>query len=133
MQSARSLHSSDSYSVSSGEITLPSGYFYLLRGGVEAGLPTNTSSFAGLFVKYRFYNTSTSAFIGRRGTLTWQENPLTTGGDDYAIALVDASSSSQTIEFRITDKNGTNILIDNTNYAYYDYAGLSRIEIWKWS
>ena len=129
----RSLQGSDTYSVSNGIITLPSGYYYLIRGGVGAGLPTTTGSFAGLYVKYRFYDTGASSYIGRRGTLTWQENPLTTGGDDYAITLVDASSSPKAIDFRITEKNGNGITIDNTTYTYYTYAGHSRVEIWKWA
>ena len=131
--SQRSLQGSDTYSISNGVITLPSGYYYLIRGGVGAGLPTSYSSFAGLYVKYRFYDTGASSYIGRRGTLTWQENPLSTGGDDYAIALIDASSSSQTIDFRITDKNGNSMTIDNTTYQYYTYAGHSRVEIWKFN
>ena len=133
LQSSRFLYGSDTYSVSSGEITLPSGFYYLLRGGVGVGLPPG-SSFTGQHVKYRFYDTGTSNYVGRRGTVTWQESPLLTAGDDYAIAIIDASSSNQTVEFRITDVTGSSILIDNSNAsAYPSYAGYSRVEIWKWS
>ena len=133
LQSTRALHGSDTYSVSSGVFTLPSGFYYLLRGGIGAGVPTGTG-LSGLYVKYRFYDTGASAYVGRRGTLTWQESPLLTGGDDYAIALIDASSSSQTIDFRVTDLNDSSIKIDiSAGSSYPSYAGYSRVEIWKWS
>jgi len=127
------LHGSDTYSVSNGVITLPSGYYYLIRGGLGAGISTSYSTFAGLYVKYQFYDTNNSTHIGRRGTLTWQENPLLEGGDDYAIAVVDASSVSQNVDLRVVKKNGTGMTIDNTTYQYYTYAGHSRVEIWKWN
>jgi len=133
LQSSRALYGSDTYSVSSGVFTLPSGFYYLLRGGLGVGLAAGTS-FNNQYVKYRFYNTGASAYVGRRGTVTWQETPLLTAGDDYAIALIDASSSSQTIDFRVTDLSGSNIKIDiSTATSYPDYAGYSRVEIWKWS
>jgi len=127
--SERSLHGSDSYSVSSGVITLPSGYYYLLRCGIGA-YSTSTSS----LLSYRFYDTGASSYIGRRGWLAWQESAKTTAGDEYAIALVDASSSAQTVDLRVVTKSGT-ITLDATSssYTYWTYAGHSRIEIWKWS
>jgi hypothetical protein len=128
--SQRSLHGSDTYTVSSGVITLPSGYNYLLRAGVGAYGTTVT----GDLISYRFYDTGASAYIGRRGWLAWQESPKLTSGDEYAIALVDASSSAQTVDLRITSKVGT-ITLDATatTYQYYYYAGHSRVEVWKWS
>jgi len=129
VDSQRSLHGSDTYSISSGVITLPSGYYYLLRCGIGA-YSTSTSS----LLSYRFYDTGASAYIGRRGWLAWQESPKTTCGDEYAIALIDASSSAQTIDMRIVTQSGT-VKLDATSasYQYFNYAGHSRIEIWKWS
>lgn len=128
--SQRSLYGSDTYSVSNGTITLPSGYCYLVRGGIGAYGTTLTND----LISYRFYNTSASTYIGRRGWLAWQEAPKLTAGDEYAIALVDAISSSQTIDLRIVTQAGT-ITLDPTSstYAYSHYAGHSRVEIWKWS
>lgn len=129
--SSRDLHGSASYSVSSGVITLPSGYYYLLRGAVGAYGSTITND----LLSYRFYDTGASSYIGRRGWLAFQENPKTTAGDEYAIAMVDASSAAQTVDFRIVTKAGGTIVIDasSSTYTYYQYAGHSRVEIWKWS
>tara|TARA_B100000902_G_C27043921_1_gene780732 strand:- start:48 stop:554 length:507 start_codon:yes stop_codon:yes gene_type:complete len=128
--SERSLKGTDTYSVSSGVITLPSGYYYLLRAGIGA----YGSNLTNDLISYRFYNNGTSSYVGRRGWLAWQENPKTTCGDEYAIALVDASSSAQTIDLRIVTQTGS-ITLDATSstYQYYTYAGHSRVEIWKWN
>ena len=128
--SERSLKGSDTYSVSSGVITLPSGYHYLLRCGIGAYGSTVTND----LLSYRFYDTGASSYVGRRGWLAWQESPKLTCGDEYAIALIDASSSAQTIDLRIVTQAGT-ITLDATSstYQYYTYAGHSRVEIWKWS
>ena len=128
--SSRDLHGSASYSVSSGVITLPSGYYYLLRGAVGAYGTSVTND----LLSYRFYDTGASSYIGRRGWLAWQEAPKLTCGDEYAIAMVDASSSAQTVDLRIVTQAGT-ITLDpsSSTYTYYYYAGYSRVEIWKWS
>lgn len=123
--SERSLHGSDSYTVTNGIISLPSGYYYLLRAGIGAHC-TNTNG----LLSYRFYDTGASSYVGRRGWLAWQESAKTTAGDEYAIALVDASSSAQTVDLRVVTQSGT-ITLDNTSYQYYTYAGHSRVEIWK--
>lgn len=129
VDSQRSLHGSDTYSISSGVITLPSGYNYLIRGGIGA-YSSSTSS----LLSYRFYDTNATSYIGRRGWLAWQESPKTTCGDEYAIALIDARSSAQTIDLRIVTQSGT-VKLDATSasYTYYTFAGHSRIEIWKWT
>lgn len=129
VDSQRQLHGSDTYSISSGVITLPSGYYYLLRCGIGA-----YSSATSSLLSYRFYDTGTSSYVGRRGWLAWQESPKTTCGDEYAIALIDASSSAQTIDLRIVTQSGT-VKLDATSESniYYYYAGHSRVEIWKWS
>lgn len=128
--SSRDLHGSASYSVSSGVITLPSGYYYLLRGAIGA----HGASLTNDLLSYRFYDTGASSYIGRRGWLAWQEAPKLTCGDEYAIAMVDASSSAQTVDLRIVTQAGT-ITLDpsSSTYQYYYYAGYSRVEIWKWS
>tara|TARA_R100000773_G_scaffold42988_1_gene40843 strand:+ start:782 stop:1291 length:510 start_codon:yes stop_codon:yes gene_type:complete len=125
------LHGSDSYSVSSGVITLPGSYYYLLKFVPAATSPVEDSSKTASF-SYQFYDTVSSSYIGRRGWLIWQESPKLNGGDEYAIALVDASSSSKAIDCRVTTVNGSNIVGDPTG-SQSSFVGLSRLEIFKWS
>ena len=122
------LCGSATYSVSSGVITLPSGYYYLVKGVFSATAP---SDYATAFISYQFYDTGVSSYLGRRGWLIWQEYPKLNGGDEYAIALIDATSSSQTIDLRVVTKNGT-ISGDPTG-SQSEYVGLSRVEVYKWS
>ena len=128
--SSRDLQGSASYSVSSGVITLPSGYFYMLKGAIGAYGSTISSD----LLSYRFYDTGSSAYVGRRGWLAWQEAPKTTCGDEYAIAMVDASSSAKTVDLRIVTKAGGTIVLDPSasTYQYYWYSGYCRVEVWKW-
>lgn len=128
---SRNLYGTASYSVSSGVITLPSGYYYMLKGAVGAWGSTLSSD----LLSYRFYDTGASSYVGRRGWLTWQEQPRTTCGDEYAIAIIDASSAAQTVDFRIVTKAGGTIKLDPSasTYYYHYYSGYCRVEIWKWS
>lgn len=128
---ASQIHGSDSYSVSSGVITLPSGSYYLIRAAPASSGPTVTSD----YMSYQFYNTGASAYIGRRGWLVWQESPKLNGGDEYAIAMIDASSSAQTVDCRILTTSSAGFKLDpsNSSTVQWTYAGRTRIEIWRYS
>ena len=128
--SAVQAYGTDSYSVSSGVITLPSGYYYLIKCAL--GAYTLLSNLSASTISYQFYDTGASSYVGRRGWLAWQEYPKLTGGDEYAIAMIDASSSSQTIDLRLLTVSHTGITVDSTDVQYI-YAGYSRCEIYKWS
>ena len=124
------LEGSVSYSVSSGVITLASGYYYLLKVALASYGPTVTSD----AISYQLYDTGSSAYVGRRGHLCWQESTFVTGGDEYAIALIDASSSSQTVECRVLATSSAGFVLDPTasTSAQYIYGGHSRLEIFRW-
>ena len=124
------LYGSDTYSVSSGVITLSSGYYYLLKGVLSGTVPAGEVTSA--YTSYQFYDTGASSYVGRRGWLIWQESPKLNGGDEYAIALIDASSSAQTIDLRVLSVSSANIDCDPTG-SQSNYVGLSRVEVYKWS
>jgi hypothetical protein len=123
-------YGSDTYSVSSGVITLPAGYYYLLKCALS--VYTSLSNLQTSTTSYQFYDTGASSYVGRRGWENWQEYPKLEGGDEYAIALVDATSSSKTIDCRIVTVSVSGMHLDSTT-AQYVYAGYSRCEIYKWS
>jgi hypothetical protein len=125
------LEGSVSYSVSSGVITLASGYYYLLKTALACYGPTVT----GDTMSYQLYDTGSSAYIGRRGHLCWQESTFLTGGDEYAIALIDASSSAQTIDCRVLATSSAGFVLDPTasTTIQHTYGGRSRLEIFRWT
>ena len=100
LDDSTSLHGSESYSVSNGVITLPSGSYYLLRGFVAAYY-SQASSMNSAKIEYQFYDEGASSYIGRRGFLSWQEAAKLSTGDECALTLIDASSASKTFSFRI--------------------------------
>jgi len=128
---SRSIHGNATYTVSNGVVTLPAGYYYLLRGGIGAHSNTTPTD----FVSYRFYDVGASSYIGRRGWLTWQERPQLVAGDDYAIAVIDASTTAQNVDFRIVSKGSGTIELDPTSSSSNDfnYAGYCRVEVWRWA
>jgi len=117
------LEGSVSYSVSSGVVTLPSGYSYLVKFAVACQGPTVTSD----TISYQIYDTGASAYVGRRGHLCWQESTFLTGGDEYAIALLDCSSSAKTIDARILAVSSAGFTVDPN----VSYSGRSRLEIFR--
>lgn len=119
-----------SYSVSNGVVTLPSGYYYLVKLALACYGTTVTSD----TISYQIYDTGASAYVGRRGHLCWQESTYLTGGDEYAITLIDASSSQQTIDCRVLATSSAGFVLDPTatTDAQFIYAGHSRLEIFRW-
>ena len=125
-------YGTDSYSVSSGVITLSSGYYYLIKSALS--VYTSMGNLDASTTSYQFYDTNASSYVGRRGWIAFQEYPKLTGGDEYAIALIDASSSVRTIDLRILSVSVSGMhLDDTTDSGQYVYAGYSRCEIYKWS
>ena len=137
LDASLSLYGSESYSVSSGVVTLPSGSYYMLRG-MPAAYYSNVATMNSAKLTYQFYDEAASTYIGRRGTLVWQEARHLTQGDEVALALIDASSSSQTISLKLTDvgvSGSYTMTIDpsSSTYTYYYYSGYSRVEIWRFN
>ena len=125
-------YKTDTYSVSNGVITLSSGYYYLIKSALS--VYTSMGNLDASTTSYQFYDTNASAYVGRRGWIAFQRSPKLTGGDEYAIALIDASSSVRTIDLRILSVSVSGMhLDDTTDSGQYVYAGYSRCEIYKWS
>jgi hypothetical protein len=110
------------FSASSGVITLPSGYWYVVKGSVQARFSSNTG-----YIKY-IWQTAASADLGRRGTLIMQEEPQLFGGDEIAICLVNAVSASVDIKLVVQSLSGITNLNNTTDQRV---AGWIRAEIWR--
>ena len=117
--------SASSYSFSSGVITLPSGYWYLVKGTPMARFEPAPS---GAKLKYIWKDDGTGTALGRRGTLIMQETAQLFGGDEIAICLVDCTSGAKDIKLEITEM-GNVLNINNTLYP--TYASQTRAEIWR--
>ena len=125
-------YKTDTYSVSNGVITLSSGYYYLIKSALS--VYTSMGNLDASTTSYQFYDTNASAYVGRRGWIAFQRSPKLRGGDEYAIALIDASSSVRTIDLRILSVSVSGMhLDDTTDSGQYVFAGYSRCEVYKWS
>ena len=110
------------YSVNSGVITLPSGYWYLLKSQLMVRFTDRQG-----YVKH-IWRDSSNNDLGRRGTLIMQEEPHNFGGDELAVALVDCTSSSIDVKVSIESL----AYVESLNYSQYtDWAGGMRAEIWR--
>ena len=110
------------FSASSGVITLPSGYWYLVKGTVQARFSATSG-----YIKY-IWQTSGGTDLGRRGTLIMQEEPQLFGGDEIAVCLVDATSASADIKL-VVQSLGSVTSVNNTTDQRV--AGWCRAEIWR--
>lgn len=116
-----------SYSVSSGVITLSSGYWYLIKGSMQARFTTGV--FSG-HVKYIWQDDSDDSDLGRRGTLIMQEQSQLFGGDEVAVALIDATSSSLDVKLVIQSINS---VVSINNDTEQRVAGWIRAEMWRFT
>lgn len=141
LDDSTSLHGSESFSVASGVVTLPSGSYYLLRGFVSAYY-SSVPSMNAAQIEYRFYDEGASAYTGRRGFLSWQEaassvsHPLTMG-DEVAFTMIDASAASKTVSFRVVAlaAAGGSYVADASaaTYSVWNQAGYTRVEVWRFN
>ncbi len=128
--STEDLHGSNVCTVSSGVISLPSGYQYLLQASTCPGASN------GYYIEttFQFYNEGTSSYIGTQGFIRggYSNNqdiyqPLSK--DENARVWIDASGASVSVSLRFValggDATGRNI--DQVTR----YNGHSRCLIWR--
>jgi len=116
--------SASSYSFSSSVITLPSGYWYLVKGTPMVRFTQGTDA----RLRYIWRDNNTSTDLGRRGTLIMQEQPHLFGGDEIAVALIDATAAAVDVALVITDIQYVHNL---SNTSFITYASMTRGEIWR--
>lgn len=110
------------YSTSAGVITLPSGYWYVVKGSVQARFNDKSG-----YVKY-IWRDNTNSDLGRRGTLIMQEQPQLFGGDEFAVCVVDATAGSVDIKLVVESIANVTSLNNTTDQRV---AGWIRAEIWR--
>lgn len=111
------------FSASSGVITLPAGYWYVLKGSVQARFADRSGH-----VKYIWKDDSTNSDLGRRGTLIMQEQSQLFGGDEFAVCVVDATAGSVDIKLAVESIANVTSLNNTTDQRV---AGWIRAEIWR--
>ena len=127
--SLEDLHGSGTCTVSSGVISLPSGYKYLLQASTAPG----GSSGYYLDLHIQFYDENSSSYIGtkgfnRGGLANNQDIYQDASKDETARVWVDASSSSASVSLRFQSLNGFNS-IDSTQR----WNGFSRCLVWRFT
>lgn len=127
--SLENLHGSGTCTVSSGVISLPSGYKYLLQASTAPG----GSSGSYLDLHIQFYDEGSSAYIGTRGfnrggLANEQDIYQDSSKDEAARVWVDASSSAASVSLRFPTLDGFNS-IDSVQR----WNGFSRCLVWRFT
>lgn len=125
-------------SISSGIITLPQGYYWLLEASVMSQYVGSSGS-ATRIVDFEIYDHSSSSTIGSLATLnnsTWtgaEPNQLYSR-DECSRCWIDTNAGSKDIAVRIVNITGYS-LPSGLNFDSYSggqpWAGQSRFLIWK--
>ena len=115
--------SASSYSFSSGVITLPSGYWYMIKGQVQVRFASQLG-----YIKYIWQDDADDSDLGRRGTLIMQEQPQLFGGDEIAMALIDCTSAAKDVKLVVESLANVTNLNTSTDAAF---AGGVRAELWR--
>ncbi|MBI05345.1 MAG: hypothetical protein CMM54_00020 [Rhodospirillaceae bacterium] len=118
-------------SVSSGVITLPAGYYYLLEGVVGC-----LSTSAGWDAHFQFYDENASAYVGTKAYLsgdigTEGEHYDAFSMDDCARLWVDATSSAGSISLREQAVVGPLDRFDTAGPGGRQNTGYSRCLVWR--
>lgn len=113
------------FSASAGVITLPQGYWYLVKGTLQARFSNRNG-----YIKYIWQDNVSKLDLGRRGTLIMQEEPQLFGGDEIAYCLIDATSSSADVSLVIETASNVTSLNNTTDQRV---AGWIRAEIWSFT
>tara|TARA_A100000164_G_scaffold211672_1_gene187613 strand:- start:3426 stop:3947 length:522 start_codon:yes stop_codon:yes gene_type:complete len=117
--------------ISSDVITLPSGYFYYIESATQA-YTTGTYSYNHA-TSFQHYDETNSVYTGTIGSVvsSYTESQQTFSRDSVARLLIDCSSSSINISFKVQDNSGNGHTHVNYNAAQYTYAALGRTVIWQ--
>lgn len=117
--------------ISSNQITLPSGYWYYLEATVQ-GYFTGSDPSQTAYMRYAWHDSTGTTQLGSEGRLgrqySGQDTSLTTA-DEKSIALIDATSSSVTVELKLLAYN----VFDYANYTTSQsiYSNLGRTLIMR--
>jgi hypothetical protein len=112
--------------ISSGQITLPSGYYYYLEGTIQTYFTgSDPSQLAEAY--FSWYDVGTGLAVGsqgRNGRDFAGSDASLTAADEKAIYLCDATAGAVTLEMKVIS---TSIFDEANSLAtQYVYAGLGR-------
>jgi|SRR5210317_506269 len=121
------LHSQ--ITIASDQITLPSGYWYYLEASVQ-GYFTGSDPSQAAFMQYAWYDSTGTTQLGNIGRVgrqfTGQEASVITA-DEKSIALIDATSSSVTVELKLLSRSVFNYANYTTAQSIYSNLGRTLI------
>ena len=117
--------------ISNDIITLPAGYFYYIESSSQAYIIDSASYNFNHVTSFQHYNETSSSLTGTIGTVasSYSEDLQTFSRDSTARLLLDCSSASADVSFRIHSNSGHTHI--NYNSSQYDYAALGRTVIWQ--
>ena len=109
--------------ISSNEITLPSGYWWFVKGSPQAYIDSSIG-----WIRYAWKDTTSNAQYGRSGFLTIQEGANLFGGEELACCLLDCTAASKTIKLNI---EGSSSVLRLNDTGASGYSGQTRVLLWR--
>lgn len=123
-------YGSFSPTISTNQITLPSGYYYYVESMVNAYM--TSSHEISSYLSFQHYDETGAANIGTLATIfaTYNEDNQLFSRDGCARALIDCTGASKDISLKISAVTGN---FDRLNYTGtgQDYSGFGRTVIWQ--
>lgn len=110
-------------SVASNEITLPSGYWWWIKGSPQVYSDQG-------WIRYAWRDATTSTQYGRSGFLTVQKTAHAFGGDELATALIDCTSGAVTVTLNIEGSSLSSDINDSSAANNY-LSGRVRALLWR--
>ncbi len=131
------LHGSSICSVSTGIITLPAGYYYLLEASM--GVIDTTTAGQNADITLQFYDENASASVGTQSFLIAAranvgEQYQSFSMDDASRLWVDATSVAGSVSFRQVGTSSTGYDFDKADQAGFGgrfITGWSRCFVWR--
>jgi len=112
-----------SVSITSNAITLPTGYWWWIKGSPQVYSDQG-------WIRYAWRDSTTNTQYGRSGFLTVQKTLHAFGGDELATALIDCTSAPVTVTLNIEGSSVTSDINDsNTTHNYL--SGRVRALLWR--
>ncbi len=125
--------------ISSGIITLPVGYYYLLEASLSAGDAYNVSTHGTRQIYTQFYDENSSAYIGTQSYQNGEkpnadDDSVLFSRDDTARCWIDASSSEGSVSWKM--QTITNSTYDRSDVQYTQspqqlWVGYTRCLVWR--
>ena len=118
--------SSGFITISSGAITLQSGYVYYIEATAQTHSASGISASVPQGIKYQWYESGSPIGSWGRVASYYIDSYSNEVGDEKAVCMIDATSGAVTIELKVINTFGAALLGVNYEGIHSQYGGYGR-------